>query len=379
MGGGSLSKRWRKGKPVAVMVMVEAVFALVNILYKLAANDNMNPSLIVAYRFMFGAAFIGPIAFFVERKKRPKLSWKISLCGFLCGLFGGSLGQNLYLRGMVMTSATFCSAMTNLIPAITFLVGIILRIEKLAWNTVAGKAKVFGTILGIGGAMFLTLYKGPDINYWDTNINLLTMTSTHHNPQMSSSAHSHGSYILGATLAIISCFFYALWLITQAKASKFYPCPYSITAMMTLSASTQGLLFALCIERDWSQWHLGWDIRLLAVSVAGVLGSGVMFTWVAWCVEMKGPHFVSTFQPLMLLMVAFCGSLFLEERLHMGIVIGGVLIVGGLYVVLWGKNKEAEQNSRITVVNDVEDQVCIDALSPYAGEKAQEENLEEER
>lgn len=39
----------------------------------------------------------------------------------------GALGQNLYLQSLALTSATFTSAMTNLIPAMTFVVAICLR------------------------------------------------------------------------------------------------------------------------------------------------------------------------------------------------------------------------------------------------------------
>lgn len=52
--------------------------------------------------------------------------------------------------------------------------------------------------------------------------------------------------------------------------------------------------------------------------VQGVLASGVMFTLVAWCIRMRGPLFVSVFNPLMLVLVAIAGSLVLNEHLHLG-------------------------------------------------------------
>lgn len=48
------------------------------------------------------------------------------------------------------------------------------------------------------------------------------------------------------------------------------------------------------------------------------MGSGLMFSLVAWCVRMRGPLFVSVFQPLMLVIVAVAGSLFLDEKLRVG-------------------------------------------------------------
>lgn len=52
--------------------------------------------------------------------------------------------------------------------------------------------------------------------------------------------------------------------------SKTYPsqCHYSNTALMSLMASIQSVAFALCRGRDWSQWKLGWDIKLLTAVYA---------------------------------------------------------------------------------------------------------------
>ncbi|KAL8540651.1 hypothetical protein ACS0TY_002044 [Phlomoides rotata] len=349
-------------KPTLLMILVQITLTIVNIGYKLALNDGMPISVLVAYRFMFGAAFIVPVAFFVERKKRPKLTRRTILYGFLCGLFGGALGQNLYLKSLDLTSATYISAMTNLVPAMTFVIAICLRLERLEWNSLAGKAKVFGTLLGIAGAMLLTFYKGPQMTPWKTNINLLqtTLSQHHHHLNKGQTPNSH-NLVLGALLGIASCACYSLWLIIQAKAAEHYPCPYSITAMMTVWASIQGVVFALCTEHhDWSNWLLGWNIRLLTVVVAGILGSGMMFTLIAWTVRMRGPLFVSIFNPLLLVMVAIAGSLFLQEKLHLGMVLGGILIIGGLYVVLWGKGKELKKVSQLMPEN----QVVIDMQPP---------------
>jgi uncharacterized protein (DUF58 family) len=65
----------------------------------------------------------------------------------------------------------------------------------------------------------------------------------------------------------------------------------------------------------------------------------------AWCVKQRGPLFVSVFSPLMLLMVAVLSSLLLGEKLHLGTALGAVLIVMGLYAVLWGKGREAAKVS----------------------------------
>ncbi|VFQ81803.1 unnamed protein product [Cuscuta campestris] len=326
-------------KPAFLMVVVQAVFAGVNVLYKIAASDGMNLSVLVCYRFLFATGFIVPVALLAERNKRPKLTWTIVLLAFLCGLFGGSLGQNLYLQSLVYTSATYATAIFNLIPGITFIVAVTFRLERLGWKTASGKAKVLGTVFGIGGAMLLTFYKGPELNLWKTNIHLLH--SSPHNSNVQSKP------LLGTLLALIGCVCYSCWLILQAKAAERFPCPYSFTALTMVFGSVQAFIYAICRERDLREWKLGWNIRLLAAAYAGIMGSGLMFTVIAWAVRMKGPVYVSVFNPLMLVMVALAGSLCLDERLHLGTLLGAGLIITGLYIVLWGKGREIKRVSQL--------------------------------
>ncbi|KAF8411629.1 hypothetical protein HHK36_004187 [Tetracentron sinense] len=329
-------------KPAMVMVVVQIVFAGVNVFYKLATNDGMNLKILVAYRYLFATASLVPLAFIVERNSRPRLTWMILFQAFLCGLLGGTLSQNLYVASLALTSATFASAMMNLVPALTFIMAISLGLERLAIRTLEGKAKVMGTVLGICGAMLLTFYKGVEINLWSTNVDLL-----HHGGHTAASHRDSDNRVLGSLLALGACLSYSAWLIIQAKMNQNYPCPYSSTALMCIMGSIQTVVFALCSERDWNQWKLGWNIRLYTVAYSGVVASGLIVTLIAWCIRVRGPLFVSVFNPLMLILVAFAGSLVLEEKLHLGSVLGSVLVVCGLYAVLWGKGKEMKRMTQL--------------------------------
>ncbi|PKA51698.1 WAT1-related protein [Apostasia shenzhenica] len=339
---GSAGSRWSavEGlKPAAGMVVIQIVFAGVNVFYKLAINDGMDMRILVAYRYLFATASLGPFAFFLERKTRPRLTWKILIQAFFCGLFGGTLAQNLYVSSIKLTSATFASAMTNLIPAITFIMAVMFRLESLRIRSSSGKAKLLGTLIGVSGAMILTFFKGKELNL-STSINLLK-------PHSSSAAgvppqYEPGNRVLGSIMAIASCFSYAIWLIIQAKMIQAYPCHYSSTALMCLMGSIQAAIFALCMGTNWEQWRMGFGIRLYSVAYSGVVASGLILSVLAWCIKKKGPLYASVFNPLMLVVVAIFGSLFLNEKLHVGSVVGAALIVVGLYSVLWGKRKEGD-------------------------------------
>ncbi|KAF8019985.1 hypothetical protein BT93_G0621 [Corymbia citriodora subsp. variegata] len=374
-------------KAALMMVVVQVAFAGVNILYKLAASNGMNLTVVIAYRFIFATAFLAPLAFFLERKSRPTITWTVLVQAFFCGLFGGSLGQNLYLASLSMTSATYASAMANLVPAVTFVLALSLgyvqnflmqvpysaynsaesvpanmlagssagmffsfmltlvfqnRLEKVRLRTAAGKAKAAGTLMGIGGAMLLTFYKGTEVNLWSTHVNLLRHVAAAQRGQGGSS-----DLLLGSLLAVASCFCYASWLIIQTKMSEAFPYQYTSTALMTFMGSIQAVVYALCRERDWSQWKLGWNVRLLTVSYSGIVASGLCYTLITWCVRMRGPVFVSVFNPLMLVTVALAGSMVLDEKLHLGSILGSGLIVLGLYAVLWGKRKEDKRTNQL--------------------------------
>ncbi|XP_054803538.1 WAT1-related protein At1g68170-like isoform X1 [Prosopis cineraria] len=328
-------------KPAMLMVVLQITYAGINVLYKIAVNDGMNLRILIAYRYMFATLFIAPLALFLERNKRPKMTWSVLSQAFLCGLFGGVMSQNFYLESLALTSATFASAMSNLTPAVTFLMAVSVRLERLNLRTVAGQVKIIGTIVAIGGAMVLTFFKSTKIDTGSFHITLL-----HHRKGQVASllAPSSMKALLGALCSLGSSATYALWLIIQAKMSKSYPCYYSSTALMSSMAALLSTALAICLESDLTQWKLGWDVRLLTVAYAGIVVSGIMVVVMAWCVDMKGPLYVSAFNPLLLVFVAIAGSFMLDEKLYLGSIIGGMLIVCGLYMVLWGKGKEMKMN-----------------------------------
>ncbi|KAF5454150.1 hypothetical protein F2P56_023834 [Juglans regia] len=306
-------------KPAMLMVVVQLSSAGVNVFFKLAANDGMSSRVIVTYRLIFAAAIVVPLALVFERNSRPKLTWTVLFQAFLSGLFG---------------------------------------LEKLSLGTIAGKAKVLGTLTGIGGAMLLTFYRGAEINIWSTHVDLL------HHGQHQTGGHSVASpesenLLLGSILALGSCLSFASWLIIQTKMSERYPCHYSSAALMCVMGAIQSAVYALCTESDWSQWKLGWNIRLLTVSYSGIVGTGLVVTLIAWCVNMRGPLYVSIFYPVMLVSVAIMGSLLLDEKLHLGTILGSVLIVCGLYAVLLGKRKETKQKTQVASCSPELDQSAL--------------------
>lgn len=100
--------------------------------------------------------------------------------------------------------------------------------------------------------------------------------------------------------------------------SEKYPCEYSSSALVSLMAAILCTIYALCIQKDFSEWKLGWDIRLLISVYSGIAASGLSMALISWCVRTRGPLFVSIFTPLLLVIVAIAGYFLLDEKLYLG-------------------------------------------------------------
>ncbi|XP_050227160.1 WAT1-related protein At1g25270-like [Mercurialis annua] len=330
--------------PVVLMVVFQTGYAGMIILVKMAATDGMNLRIFSAYRFLSATIFLTPLAFFFEQKNRAKLTKMVLLQAFLAALFGGLLAQNFFVESLALTSATFSAAMTNLIPAVTFIMSILFRLERLELNTVSGKAKLGGTLIGLSGAMLITFYKGMEFRLWSTHADVAHPNETH--VVQPHKQHGTGGHILGSFLAFANCIAYSIWLIAQAKLSKKYHSHYSGAALVTSMASVQCVVAALAMERNWSEWGFGWNIKLLATAYMGIVSTALSLPLIHWCMKMRGPVFASAFMPLSLVVVAILGTFILKENLFLGSLLGGMLIVCGVYMVLWGKSKEMKQQQQ---------------------------------
>lgn len=93
------------------------------------------------------------------------------------------------------------------------------RLEKLGLRSIAGQAKLIGTIVCVGGAMLLSFYRGPVVIgqlgfHWK-----FAESSTDDKDSNS----THTNFLLGPFILIISSVTYALWLIIQVMNLIYNP------------------------------------------------------------------------------------------------------------------------------------------------------------
>ncbi|KAI3847756.1 hypothetical protein MKW92_016464 [Papaver armeniacum] len=333
--------------PALAMALVQLGYAGMNIFSKLAFEDGMNPFVMIAYRQTFATVIIAPFAIWFERGTMLNFTKKIFWQLLLCSLFGATLTLCFYNVGLKYSTPTISCALGNLLPAITFLMAIPFKMEIIDIKRLWGQAKVFGTVLCIGGAMLISFYKGNLINIGKSGLHW------RYAEQMADkNSGGDSSSFVGPLFVALSCVTSACWFIIQAKMNEQFVAPYSTTAIICGMASVQCVLIAITQEHAIEAWSLTSRIRLIACLYSAAFCSALSFVVMSWCMSKRGPLYVSMFNPLILVFVAVLGWAILDEKLYVGSAVGSALIVIGLYAVLWGKGKEMEATKEKTTGNE---------------------------
>nr|GMD47008.1 WAT1-related protein At1g09380-like [Ipomoea batatas] len=220
--------------------------------------------------------------------------------------------QIAYFVGLNNSTPTVASALANLIPAITFIAAV--------------------------------LFRGPVV-IGQSTINWKYAKNT----VDKNTSSSHGNVILGPIMA---------------KLSKQYGAPYSSTALACLVAFFQCVIIALCVDHSVSDWILT-PMRAVSTTYNGLVYSALAICLTSWCIERKGPLYVAVFNPLLLVLTAILSWAFLREKIYTGTVVGSILIVVGLYIVLWGKKNELQVMINVEDNNKLKEN---DAEKTEAGE-----------
>ncbi|KAM3704541.1 hypothetical protein ACB098_03G011600 [Castanea mollissima] len=330
--------------PFVSIVLVQLGYAGMNFTSMFAMHSGMHPLVLVAYRLLFATVAIAPFAYFMERKTRPRITMSILWQTFLCSLTGATGNMVLYFIGLKNSSPTIGCALTNTLPAFTFILAVLCRQESLGIKTRPGQAKVIGTIICVGGALLLSFYHGNIINIGESSIH---WTYAENMEKNSSTSSGHGNVILGPFLLILSSLSWSIWFIIQARMSKTFSAPYTSTTLMCFMGFIECGIIAAISKPVISAWSLSDPMWLLAAVYTGVVCSALAFAVTSWAIQLKGPLYVSVFTPLLLVIVTITSWALLREQLYVGTALGSLLIVIGLYAVLWGKNKETKAANAI--------------------------------
>ncbi|RVW99359.1 WAT1-related protein [Vitis vinifera] len=304
-------------KTVAAMVAVNFGLSVANVLIKMILDQGANHLVVITYRQSISTVFISAVAFFLERKSRPKLTFRILCHIFASALLGATLTQYFFLLGLKYTSATFSCAFINLVPAITFILALVFKLEKVNLGNKCGRAKVLGTFICIGGALLLGLYRGMPLT--NPAYPQAEIPGTSH-AKTSISSHRTKSWATGSMVLTAASLTWSSWFLLQAGISKKYPCQYSSTAILSFFSATQAAILSSILDRDLSSWILKGKLEISSVIFAHTY----------------------RFQKLIISCVD-AGDCGIRLVLWVNVMCSGIiLVIAGLYILLWGKSKEEE-------------------------------------
>ncbi|KAK2636413.1 hypothetical protein Ddye_031205 [Dipteronia dyeriana] len=310
--------------------MVVVILSQVSILQvmKAAMSKGKNKFAIMVYSNILSIFVLLVSCLIKHRSDRPPPLNFSTICKFfLLSLIGCSMQIFSYV-GIEYSSPTLATAMSNLIPAFTFILALVFRMEKLNWRSKSSQAKSIGTIVAIAGAFVITFYKGP----------LLLKT-------FSGSSTTRSNWILGGFFLASDAFLSSTWYILQALILRNFTSVLILMLFTSFFGTILAAIFSLIVVVDSSAWNLKPDIGLVAVIYTAIVGSLFQSSLCAWCLSKKGPIYVTTFKPLAIVMSVVIGFLLLGDVLCLGSpfgcsLIGAIIIVAGFYSVMWGKAKE---------------------------------------
>ncbi|GAB2216118.1 hypothetical protein Droror1_Dr00023886 [Drosera rotundifolia] len=329
--------------PFSMMVALECTNVGLNTIFKAATNKGMSHYVFIFYSYGLAAIVLLPSPLLYRKSGLPQLTFSIAAKLFLLGSIGCTAVMLGY-KGISDSNPTLASAMSNLIPAFTFILAIIFRMEKLVWRRLSSQAKVLGTAVSIMGALIVILYKGPAIIL----VSLKSTMSFHGLLYMSQTQWIVGGFLLASEYILTP-----VWYIVQAQIIRQYPAELVVVFFYNLFVALMSAIVGSVAEPDQSKWRLKPDISMAAIVYAGLVGSFLGNAVHAWVMRRKGPVYVAMFKPVSIIVAAAMGVIFLGDTLHLGSIFGATVIILGFYAFMWGKGKD-EIYEELPAPNDVE-------------------------
>ncbi|KAI3417293.1 WAT1-related protein [Psidium guajava] len=333
-----METRERGSLPFVGMIAVVLAQASNMVVMKIAMSAGINKYTMVFYCNALSSLVLLPCPLIISRRSGscPPLTLSV-LCKIFLLALAGFAAQMCGYVGIDYSSPVLGTAMMNLIPAFTFILAIILRMEKVNWKSSSSQAKLVGTITSILGAFVVTFYKGPLV------LRSPLPPSTRPRHLLPFLLPPQSNWILGGFLLAAQAFLLSSSYTFQAFILKEYPAVLNIMFYVMFFLTILSGLLSLITAREQQSWILKADVGLIAILYSAVVATAFGSSLGVWCVKRAGPVYVSMFKPLGIVFAVGLGFLFLGEMLHLGSLIGAIVIVMGFYTAMWGKSKEEEK------------------------------------
>ncbi|KAL2323451.1 hypothetical protein Fmac_027830 [Flemingia macrophylla] len=150
----------------------------------------------------------------------------------------------------------------------------------------------------------------------------------------------------------------AIKAIRKAIIVKKYPAQLTLTAWINCMGAVQSAAFTVLVQHKPTAWFITSTIELSCILYAGVICGGIVIFCQFWTTEQKRPVFVSMFNPIGTVLVTMLAYFLFGEQLHLGSLLGVIIIIIGQYFLLWGKRSDGDYTSQQSFETHVEQKEC---------------------
>ena len=218
----------------------------------------------------------------------------------LCGLFGITINQTLFIKGLTMTTAIHASLLTLCTPIMITILGFWILKEGIS------TLKIAGLLLGVIGSVWLIAGR--------------------------QSTGQPKNYLLGDIFIILNGISYAIYFILVKPLMKRYTSLQVMRWVFTFG-------FILMLPFGWMQFNeINWSG--LTPAHTGVLlfvvfaGTFLAYVFNAYGIGVLGPGITSAYIYIQLVFAVAIAVLFFNERLTLQKIIAGTIILTGVYLSL---------------------------------------------
>ncbi|XP_020700675.1 WAT1-related protein At4g30420-like [Dendrobium catenatum] len=361
-------KQWlTKNMPVFAMISLQFIYASMALATKATLDEGFSPVIFLVYRQIVASIILTPASIInMSRKPTEKtMGMKGFFLVFLAALVGVAMSANFYFKGLQLASASVATAISNIVPAVTFVIAAAVGLEKVRLGNIRSMAKVLGTIICLCGAVVMILSKSQ--NLMNSEIRKIIVSSL---LQLAAG----DKWLLGVFFLIACYTCWSAWLIIQVPICRNHLDPLSLSAWMSVISVWLTAILALLVEPGWRVWRPVSGLSLLFCIYTGFC-CAVSYFVQSWCIAIRGPLFSAMFNPLCTVITTIAASFLLHEELYIGSLGGAAAIVAGLYVVLWGKANDINDGKKQHGADDNDRMIRNSEKNDH--EKISENNLEE--
>ncbi|KOM36429.1 hypothetical protein LR48_Vigan02g257900 [Vigna angularis] len=281
-------------KPVSIMILVNLALAFVNLLMKKVLNEGTDYMSIITYRQAISFIFMAPIAFIYERQEPNSFLNYLNFANDKKSQFFAVYRKHKVEVRIIFL--LFLSALLGVtVPQNLFLLGL--------EYTSATFSCAFLNMVPVFTFIMAVPFGIEKVNVQSKGGKAKVM----------------GTFV---------CIGGALLLVLYKGMPLIKPQSQYIADKVTSVPSTAKL----------ETWIIG------SIILTGLVGSGLCYVAMSWCVKQSGPVFTAAFTPLIQIFVAILDFSVLKEEIYLGSVAGSALVIAGMYILLWGKSKEQGQD-----------------------------------